>query len=323
MRRVVMVLLVVFGMVGVVAPAAALTPNSSIIFWKRTCGSLSPLLCQEQRPGIAVTGTLKAGVFTKQAVFSLGRVSSIAVSRDSLAVYDRRSGVLRTGRFRNGLHSLSHRYELRAGYDRMVASCDTVMLVDNDTGHALTGLLVDGRLTDRVRFRVPATRNPAEPSPYGWWRMTASCRQGMYDELCDPTGGGSGTTVGQLTEGRWTPQFRSWDAVGRRPIVGVRAGIVSWAGYGLDDDRCMVGLGERDLDLMIIRLGADGNLADLSDAIYTHLTTWDVAGGTADSFLLYRNDGNAWLYRAVGLEVVSVGHDSGFTEGWEIIAGGK
>jgi hypothetical protein len=318
-----MVLLLIMGIIGVAGPTSAMTPNTSLIFWKRTCGNLSPLLCQERRPGIAVTGTLKAGVFTQEAVFSMGRVSSIAVSRDSLAVYDKRSGVLRTGRFRNGLHTIENRYELRTGYDRMVASCDTVMLVDNDTGHALTGLLVGGKLTDRLRFRVPATRNPADPSPYGWWRMTASCRQGMYDELCEPTGGGSGPTVGQLTDGRWTPQFRNWDAVGRRPVVAVRVGFASWAGWGLDDDRCQVGLGERDLDLMVIRLGPDGHLADLSEAIHTHLAPWDVAAGTADSFLLYQNGGDVWRFRVDGLEVVSVGHDTGYTEGWEIITGGK
>ena len=76
--------------IGSARTVAALTPNQSIMLAK---------------PDRAVTGTLAGGVWTRKRSLHLPHFTHAAASRDTLALYDRDTGVLRTGTFRNGVYT--------------------------------------------------------------------------------------------------------------------------------------------------------------------------------------------------------------------------
>jgi hypothetical protein len=258
-------------------PASAQTPNHSVLFY---------------RPGIAVTGTLKAGTFTQKASFRLKRVSLAAATRSSLALYTKGTGRLRTGTFRNGIFRQREAITIRPGFTHVAGSCDTVFFYNTLTGRALAGTLVKGRFRNRTSYQL-------QP---GWTNVTASCDTAWLSDV-----GKQSSLIGGLSGGDWSQIGSPIDpdsfafplqAATRDSVLSLARGNAGHWGT--------LTAGTRDLR------GYAGSFA-----------TWDLVAGTASTLQFYRSDGLEARAKLVGGIYTLVGSSSDYSSGWRIIVGGR
>jgi hypothetical protein len=286
--RVTSVLLGVLLMTSIAAPAAALTPNDSVLFWK---------------PGKAATGVLHNGVYTRKAAFSLDGVSLAAASRSSLALYTRDTGRLRTGTFRNGVYRPVETITVRTGFTHMVASCDTLLLYNGATGRTLVGTLVGGR------FRDPTARNLGA----GANRLAATCDGMIMLDIVGPDE--SSIRVFSLVAGRaaWEvdtgmslgdPDLRLATTDDSYLVVVPSTAGATWFGiWGL------------------VVPAANPPLQTVSQT--SGFSDWRIVAGTASSLQFYRPDGLTcrWWLAAGGIQASSCA--GRMSAGWKVIAGGR
>jgi hypothetical protein len=262
--------------------AQALTPNQSIFLYK---------------PGKAVTGTLKDGVFTKKRTLELRGWELAAASRDTLALYDRDTGKLRTGKFRRGVFMPFETKTLSTGFRIMVASCDTLLLYEPASGRALTGVLVEGKLRHRTTVQLATI----------WDQIAASCDTIVFED-----GDTSVWNWGALTSGLFA-QTGGTSNLGRARIVAATAD--SYMAY--DTNTCSnvpphcAHWGH--LEGGVLSLAGDASNAGVFDRI----------GGTASSLLLYDTDGTAARATLKAGAFVPMGPPGPFAKGWKVISGGR
>lgn len=258
-------------------PAAAQTPNHSILFY---------------RPGSAVTGTLKAGVFVQKASFPLKRVSLAAATRSSLALYTKGTGTLRTGTFRGGIFRKREAVTIRPGFTHVAGSCDTILFYNALTGRALAGTLVKGRFRNRTSYQLRP----------GLTHVTASCDTAWLSDA-----GLQSSLIGGLSGGDW------------RQI-----------GPPIDPDSFAFPLqaATRDSVLSLAR-GNAGHWGTLTagsrnlPGYASDFATWDLVAGTASTVQFYRSDGSEARAKLVGGVYTLVGSGSTYSSGWKIIVGGR
>jgi hypothetical protein len=120
-------------------PALGANGNTSIILY---------------RPGKAFLGTLGGGAFTSTGSFRTSGWSDIAVGSDTLLMYDKRDGTLRTGLFEGGDFTSKATRHIAEGFTHMAASCDTVLFYRRRSGRAFTAPIANGRvqLQDKHSF---------------------------------------------------------------------------------------------------------------------------------------------------------------------------
>ena len=132
------------------AVAASPPPNSSILFYK---------------PGLAVTGTLKGGVFHQKRMLHMSGWTNAAVSRDTLPLYSRSTGKLKTGTFLNGIFTAKKTRTITTGWTTVIASCDSVLFYRRSTGAGFTATLKGGLMGTRHTLGLSS----------GWNLIDASC----------------------------------------------------------------------------------------------------------------------------------------------------
>jgi hypothetical protein len=271
-----------------VSPALAPETNTSIVLYKPPANG---------KPGRAVTGTLvyDAGTgsvqFTKKGAFSTRRWTSIAVGRDSMALYDKGTGKLVTGRFRNGIWKPVKSRTIAKGYTHVVASCDTILFYKRSTASGRTAEFTSGDIRDMRTFSTPLEDNSL---------LAASC-----DTLMAL---GAGTfadgLAGWLRYGHYQPNR---DSIGNRAtqLTANRSSFMqlfgnqgSW-GQLRDGDRTFV-----------------------DDAL--DFALWDVIAGTGDSILFYiRSTGLSFGSGFANGNYAGAAQLPSVGKGWRIIAGGK
>jgi hypothetical protein len=271
----------------VAAPAAALTPNHSIFFFKK---------------GTAHTGVLKDGVYTRKRVMSMGGVTHAAVSRDSLALYNRGTGRLRTGTFRGGVYTPVTSRLIQPGFTHLAASCDSLILYNALTGSYRIGAFTTGRLRG----------NQTGSLPTGVVWMTASC-----DSLAFVT-----------TDGDWWLRVRTMSGGGLGPAGGL-TDLGGWCNGPLAtstaDSLLMVGQARPQPGVPTRDCGRVGRLqggvfSKTSDP--RGFSDWSLLAGTARNVLFYHSSGLAYAWRLSNGSITDYGQRQ-LPRGWKVIAGGK
>src|SRR5262249_2539931 len=118
------------------APVGALTPNSSLFFY-RFQGSPN-----------AFRATVNNGNYSNKGSSKVAKgYSQIVADRDSLLMYNTNTGVAVTGTFRNGVFTKKHTYQLSAGIEEITAGCNSVAFFDINNGIGTIATLINGVLT--------------------------------------------------------------------------------------------------------------------------------------------------------------------------------
>ena len=262
------------------AAASTLKPNYSIFFYK---------------PGTAVTGTLKDGVFTqKQTPILLGKWTYAAVSGDSLLLYNARKARLKTGTFVKGIFTPVRTKRFSAGWTHVAASCDTVLFYDRATGDAFAAPFTHGVLGTHTAYQL---------SP-GWDFIDASCDTITF-LANNGTSNASGVN-GTLKGGKFTESGGSFVVA---PYTHLTHTSDSYLLYSKDRGAGIWGPSSGGTE------GLSGSATDFS--------AWDLVVGTADSILFYRSDGLEARATLRDGAYGSVGSGDDFSAGWKIIAGGR
>jgi hypothetical protein len=283
------VILLVVGLLAGTGPVAqaALSPNQSIFIYK---------------PGKAITGTLANGTFVKKRTLKLRGWDLAAVSRDTLALYDRDSGKLRTGRFRGGVFNPIETTTIRTGFRRMVASCDTLLLYEPASGRALTGILSGGKLRQKHPFQLGP----------GWDTFTASCDTTTFEDNGTP---GGRREWGALTGGLYSKSGDQLNSVNWARILASTTDSLlafDWAADCEPGPACGYWGTLKDGQ---INAGNQGQSArDFGE--------WDIVAGSASTIFFYDKDGVAGrstlkdgVYQFIG--------SGPFGKGWKLITGGR
>jgi hypothetical protein len=278
-----------------VRPALAPTPNTSIILYKPPVNG---------KPGRAVIGTLIGGVFTKKGAFNTRRWTSIAVGRDSMALYDRKSGKLVTGRFRNGVWKPVRTRTIATGYTHVVASCDSIYFYKRSTGSGTAAEFTSGEVRDMRRNDIDTD---AYQDDYNLLAASCDTLLALGD---DGDGDGPVAETGLHRDGYFE------DSVGLAAAGRIWTHLTANATSYLHLDVPAGGSAD----------GAWGQLRN-GDRVQTGsddgFDPWDIIAGVTDSVLLYeRSSGSAAVVLLVdggdlGIGSVALG------KGWRIIAGGK
>ncbi|MFN8623475.1 MAG: hypothetical protein U0869_22275 [Chloroflexota bacterium] len=130
-------------LLGIVAPGALAlpaTPNTSFVAYHPPTRTASARL---------VLGTLSGGVYTRTKTVKSGRWTNIAIGRDTMALYDKGTGKLTTGKLRAGVWKPLATTTVRKGYTDVVASCDTILFYRRSTGVGLVAELTSGGMRDK------------------------------------------------------------------------------------------------------------------------------------------------------------------------------
>lgn len=275
---------VVAGLVGCVllvggapAEAAALTPNYSIFFYQ---------------PGLAVTGTLKNGLFTQKKTFSTSGWTDAAASRDTLLLYNTNTGKLKTGTFRGGLFTQKAVKTIAKGWTTVAASCDTVLFYKRSTGAAFTATLKGGAMGTRTNYGF---------SP-GWDLIDASCNTVTF--LAN--GSTSATGVNGWLKGGTFTQTGGFAVA---PYTNLAHTDTSYLLYS-------------SVSLSGIWGPSGGGTEGLSGSA-TGFSTWNLLAGTADSVLYYNSNGTEARATLNNGVYSLVGGGADFSSGWTIIVGGR
>jgi hypothetical protein len=265
-------------LLGTAQAGAALSPNGSIFFFK---------------PGHAMTGTLKNGVFHRQRTFATTGWTAAAATRDSLALYNKATGKLKIGTFRGGIFTAKHTRRLLKGYTRLGSTCDSLMLYNGATGRAVTATLTGGELGARSAYSLPLSANI----------VVGACK-GFY--IWSNNGGEFAR--GTLEGGLWTQSHR--DTTGGSVID-------RWA---MTADSSLYirssagGAGEWDQVEDNGQLVAGGSTDTFG--------AWDIVAGTGNSVLFYIRDGIVATGVLSGGNYTYIGSQD-FSVGWTIVAGGR
>jgi hypothetical protein len=267
------------------APAAAASPNTSILLWK---------------PGKAVTGTLKERVYAKVATFSLSGVDLATASRSSLALYTQDTGRLRTGTFRNGRYTFVDAITVRTGFTHAASSCDTLFLYNRGTGRYLIGTLVGGRFQNRSSGFIAA----------GWDRASATCSglllfrrdpsnsviQGYALSGGDLVAGGAQTVVGSPPPVRLATTRNSF-------MFLVPHSPGPFGAWGTASPASDPPIAATDSD--------------------TNFVAWAIIAGTGDSLMFYNPDGSTCRWWLVDGDIEGSSCSGSLPKNLKVIAGGK
>jgi hypothetical protein len=262
-------------------PTAALTPNHSIFFWQKN---------------VAVTGTLKDSVFVQKRSFPLKNVSLAAATRSSLALYDKDTGVLRSGTLRGGVYTPKASLTLRSGFTHAAGSCDTLLLYDKASGRTLLGTLIDGRFRNRSTIWLGP----------GWEQIVASCDTVLFYRIVPDQPFQDGSEAwGYLTGGTFT-QTGTQDND-------------EWALLAATSDS-VIGLNLNGLG------GEWGTLVDGGRTTTSGaggFATFQRLAGTPTTVLFYQSDGTECRARLVAGSYTFDGCADDFSAGWKVIVGGR
>jgi hypothetical protein len=166
-------------------PSLGASPNTSIVLY---------------RPGKAFLGTISGLSFTPTGSFRTSGWSDIAVGADTMLLYDKRDGRLRTGLFVNGVFTPRANRQIPEGFTHVAASCDTALFYRRRSGRAMTAPIVNGRvqLSQKDTFFMGR----------GFRLVEASCDTAILLKRSDGTGS---VTVknGLLQGGMYTDQSDS------------------------------------------------------------------------------------------------------------------
>ncbi len=262
---------------GVPADAATLTPNYSIFFFQ---------------PGLAVTGTLKNGVFTQKKTFSTSGWTAAAASRDTLLLYNAHTGKLKTGIFRGGVFTQKSARTMTKGWTTVTASCDTVLFYKRSTGAAFTATLKGGVMGTRTNYGFSA----------GWDLIDASCNTAAL--LANGTTSATGVN-GWLKGGKFTQT----GGFAVAPYTNLAHTDTSYLLYS-------------SVSLSGIWGPSGGGMEGLSGSA-SGFSTWNLVAGTADSVLFYNSDGTEARVTLKNGVYVNIGSGADFSSGWRIIVGGR
>jgi hypothetical protein len=271
-----------------VRPALSPTTNSSIVLYKPPANG---------KPGRAVTGVFAGGVFVRKSAFSTRRWTSIAVGRDSMAFYDKGTGKLLTGKFRNGIWKPLKSRTIAKGYTHVVASCDTILFYKRPTRTGKTAEFAGGDIRDMRN--MPST---GDDIPL----MAASC-----DTLI---------TLGDVADGLPGAPF-GWLRLGHVEFLGSVSGSPTHltanrtSAFRLEVPDAGLARGQWD---RIMAGEFDG--IGFSDGF----GRWDIIAGAGDSILFYmRSTGVTGSWLLLNGDPTDTGPVTGVGKGWRIIAGGK
>jgi len=253
------------------------------------------------QPGIAVTGTLRGGQFTQAFTYTMNEVwTAAAADRDSLLLYNSKTGAAQTGILFDSSYAKKHRYTLPTGY-MITASCDTVMMYKPGTGKVLTMTLTQGVLGTRHSSSV-ATSNPYES-------LAASCSTyAMFQKVSDATN--AHFRAGRLKSGLAY-------ATGSSSIAKDTIDIPAMT----DDSFFLYGPNTYYGTVGTVRTAKGGVLTETNR--FGSVGTLDIIAGSPDTLLMYnRTTGIGYLSTLVGV-VYTYKSTVGFSSGWQIIAAGK
>jgi hypothetical protein len=270
------------------APASALTLNHSILLYK---------------PGHAETGTLKNGAYVRKRVLSLGTVTHAAASRDTLALYNAATGRLRTGQFRQGVYTPIRSITIRKGFSHVIASCDSILFYDRDTGRTMTAVLTGGTLgSERHTFFLSTV----------WRKLIASCDTTWFQGVAPPEDpSSSGTKLqGELDGGVWTQGFYAPDTVQDLRIAATSDSFIAL----YDGPSCAPWCGT---------WGQMGNGGLDPDGSATSFGMWQRVTGAATTLLFYNANGLEARSTLVGGQYSFIGSSTGFPKNLTIIAAGR
>ena len=279
-----------------VSPALAPTPNTSIVLYKPPANG---------KPGRAVTGTLVDGEFTRKGAFDTRRWTSIAVGRDSMALYDRGTGKLLTGRFRNGIWKPLKTRTIAKGYTHVVASCDTILFFKRSIAGGKSAEFTSGDIRDLRNSKVDDDSYPDD------YRLLAASCDTLLALGEDGDGDGAVAHAGLLRDGYLE------DA-----NTGLPFDVRGW--NQLTANRTSY------LKLNVPTGGpASGEWGELRNGDFNgtgsddDFDRFDIIAGASDSVLLYeRSAGTAGVVLLVDGGDLGIGL-VGLGKGWRIIAGGK
>jgi hypothetical protein len=251
-----------------VDPALAPVPNDSIIFYKPPTNG---------KPGRAVTGTLADGVYTRKRAFTTRRWTSIAVGRDSMAFYDRGTGKLLTGRFRNGIWKPLKSRTIAKGYTHVVASCDSILFYRRSTDSGKTAEFTSGEVRN---MRNLAAANPGPGFDYHL--VASSCDTVKLLGTRDSSG--NAAVSGLLDNGRYQLGFQAF------------GGAVTWTHLATSTDSYLELSPPRGAGAGTYGLLVDGLYDSDDDTIPCCFgADWDIIAGASDTLLFYMRSGVASL----------------------------
>jgi hypothetical protein len=242
-------------------------------------------------------GTLAGGVYTRKGSFQTRRWTDIAVGRDSMALYDRKTGRLTTGTFRNGVWKSVKTQTIRAGYTHVVASCDSILFYRRSTGVGLVAELSAGGIRDKREVALTVGRTLLE----------ASC-----DTLLSITPGSPAQqwALGTLKDGTYQPTSTAQYAVAYTRLATDTGSFLVLAADGVGPD-----------------YGFWGSLVGGARAFVGESAgfgSWRIIAGAADSVLFYEPSYGVYTGTLKNGVYTSVGQAPGtFRTDLTIIAGGK
>lgn len=277
-------------------PALAPTPNTSIVFYRPPKGG---------KPGLVERGTLSNGVYARMGTFKTGKWTAIAVGRDSMALYERGSGRLLTGRFRNGAWKPVRTRTIAKGFSHVVASCDSILFFRRSNGTGLTAEFTSGDVRDLRKLTGPWFSQGQD------YRLVAASCDTLHF-LGDGPVGGLLADSGWLRFGRYEETVP--DIFGDVSRTHLAANADSYLQLDVPNAGLATGSWGRLRGGFWQQTGASGGFG-----------RWDIIAGAADTILFYvRTDGTA---NRVTLEDGSYSDKGPFAtklkRGWRIIAGGR
>ncbi|MFJ7043833.1 hypothetical protein ACIQVC_10595 [Streptomyces sp. NPDC101112] len=155
------------------------TPNSSILFYKRSTGE-------------AATGTLSDGRWQYKTAFDLPTgYTHAAASRDSIVLYNTDTGAGEAGTFESGRYEQVQSFDdFSRGWTHVEAAGDTVLFYNSRTGQGVTGTLTGGEY-QHGQFYSTFSK--------GWSSIAASCDTAAF-------AAGNRLGFGTLQDGLYTHQ---------------------------------------------------------------------------------------------------------------------
>jgi hypothetical protein len=274
----------------IAAPVGAVPPakNASLFFHRSDAAPAG------YRATLAGANLVQKGAAAVAAGLTL-----VAISRDTMLMYNPKTGAGVTGTYFNGVFTKKHTYTLTKGFAAIAASCDTAFFFNTADGKLTTGILNAGALTP-----TPAWSGFAP----GGWLITASCNTVLAYQ----------TSTGYMCDSE----------VSRGAFVG---GDFDWSCHNLSTGWTSVAATE-DSVLFYDKatgIGAWGTLQNgvfkQTGAAHNFSTGFTNVAGTANSLFFYRS-GSASIAATSTLVhgVYTFGHAvPNLSHDWSTIAGGK
>ena len=249
--------------------------------------------------GLAVFGSLRDGQFIQLQTVNVGTGwTHAASSRDTLMLYNKNTGAVKTGLVGGGMYwGDVQNTNLGAGWTHLTASCDSFLLYHRPSGYRETGLLQNGYATPKVYGSGFST---------GWDLIDASC-----DTIHFRKGASEGMTAhGRLVGGYFSQHGYSYFG-GNRTITHMTHTATSWLQLAKYDG-----------------FGNWGPATGGSDAIaygaaFDFSTAWDILAGTENTVIFYDKESGAAATSIVSGASYTFANSYGFSPGWDLMAGAK